>query len=166
MSADRKTVLFDTNSLIDYSIPTRPNHKATIRLFDDLMASDQVNSCCFAGSVKDAYYIFQLEQKRDVRNEFGTLTESDALAANELAWGSIENLEKFFTIIPCDMRTVWIARKLKDICSDFEDCLLLAACELADADFLVTSDERLQKIAPTKAAGAETILTLLQPFLD
>lgn len=165
MSADRKAVLFDTNSLIDYLFPARPHHKEAFQLIDILIGNSLIDSCCFAGSLKDAYYVFQLAQKRDIRSEFGTLTETDARAANELAWGSIETLEKFFTIIPCDMRTVWMARKLKSICPDFEDCLLLAACELADADFLVTNDERLQKIAPTKAANAETVLSLLQPFL-
>lgn len=165
MNNERKTVLLDTNILMDYLIGERPGHAAAMSLVDALYTCDLFDGCCFAGSIKDAYYVFVRENKREASRKSGTLSESVSIAINGIAWSSIETLEKFFTIIPCDMRTVWMARKLKGICSDFEDCLLLAACELADADFLVTNDERLQKIAPTKAANAETVLTLLQPFL-
>lgn len=165
MIGDRKVVLVDTNILLDYALPDRDTHLEARRLMERADDSDSIDLCCFGGDLKDFYYIYQQEQKKTIRQKLDELPEAGALAANELAWSFVDSLEAFFTIVPCDMRTVWMARKLKDICSDFEDCLLLAACELADADFLVTNDERLQKIAPTKATDAETILTLLQPFL-
>ena len=166
MIDERKVVLVDTNILLDYALPIRSPHLEAVRFVEQADTSSSIELCCFGGSLKDFYYVYQQEQKRIIRQMQGELTEAGALTANELAWSFIDVLEQFFTIVPCDMRTVWMARKLKGICSDFEDCLLLAACELADADFLVTNDEHLQKIAPIKAADAKAALTLLQPFFD
>ena len=166
MSKEQKIILLDTNIWLDYLDVDRERHRAAVALIEHADLSNNVELLCFGGSMKDIYYISHNKFKQDIRKDVGVLSESAAVASNELAWASIDAIDEIVTIIPCDMRTVWMARKLKGICSDFEDCLLLAACELADVDFLVTNDERLQKIAPTKAADAETVLTLLQPFLD
>lgn len=46
-------------------------------------------------------------------------------------------------IIPPDDRTAWLVRHYRDVTSDYEDGLVLAACELCKARYLVAHDKKL-----------------------
>lgn len=157
----RKTVLLDTNVWLDYLIEERSGHSSAMALIERVIDTDEAELCCYAGSLKDVYFIFLIDRKRRLREEFGEVSERDARALNEIAWAAIEAIEGLVSVIPSDTRTVWLARKMKRFCADFEDCLVLAACELSGANFLVTGDEGLRKVAPVKAGNAEEILPYL-----
>ena len=66
------------------------------------------------------------------------------------------------TAVPFDTRTVWLARKLKHTNLDFEDCLVLAACQLANVKYLVTSDSQLRDKAPLAALSPSDMLSYLE----
>lgn len=163
MNSDRRrTVLLDTNIWLDYLIREREGHPFAMALIERTINAEGIDLCCFAGSLKDIYFIFQVDRKRALREGSGEVRDEDARAINEIAWAAITTIEDLATIIPSDMRTTWLAQRMKKLCSDFEDCLLLGACEIADVDFFVTNDKQLQRIAPVKAADAESILVYLQ----
>ena len=57
---------------------------------------------------------------------------------------------------------VWLACKYRQVHDDFEDDLLIAAAQRAQADYLVTNDERLLKHAPVAALSARDALAALR----
>ena len=61
-----------------------------------------------------------------------------------------------------DVWQVWLARKLKHTNLDFEDCLILAACQLANVRYLVTSDSQLRDKAPLAALSPSDMLSYLE----
>ncbi|PWL79909.1 MAG: hypothetical protein DBY20_01410 [Coriobacteriia bacterium] len=61
-----------------------------------------------------------------------------------------------------DVRQVWLARKLKHTNLDFEDCLVLAACQLANVRYLVTNDNKLKDKAPLAALSPSDMLSYLE----
>lgn len=53
-------------------------------------------------------------------------------------------------------------RKPKHTNLDFEDCLILAACQLANVRYLVTNDNKLKDKAPLAALSPSDMLSYLE----
>lgn len=150
-------LLLDTNVLLDCYLFNRKGHKTAMELVS--CASDSDVTLYYAGhSCVDLFYLITQAQKASMRAEGIEVTEQRAGAANEYAWGCIGNLRAIAVPVPLDMRAVRVAAEYKSACRDFEDDVVLAACELADVDMLVTNDRKLQGRAPLAVCTPEEAL--------
>lgn len=139
-------ILLDTNVWLDYFLMTRPE-SALVKDLIGYAKRKGVELLCSAHSVCDIFYMINVSQKRDLRADGQSVTPQRAGAINEFAWGCVDALQELAMPVPCDMRVLWLARKLKPLQPDFEDALILGACELSGADFLVTNDQSLRSKA-------------------
>lgn len=153
--------LLDTNVLVDYYCGLRIGHQPA-RTFIERALSVDAPLFYAIESIKDAHYLIAAFHKSRARDEGRILTQAEALAANITAWGCIEHLQEIATAVGADLSDVRLATKLRSIHSDFEDNLIIAAAERAQADYLVTNDKRLLVHSPVAALSTEDALALLE----
>lgn len=132
-------LLFDTNVLIDYMIPSRPGHDAAKRLFA-LSEQHAIDACIFAGSLKDTYYMTAR-----------TLSER---VSREYVRGFIEA----FPVLPFGSFECRVAAYSDE--PDFEDGLVRAAAETNKVDFIITRDAKAFQHSTVRSMSAETYLEL------
>lgn len=65
------------------------------------------------------------------------------------------------TCVGADESDIWLAKKNHAIHRDFEDDLIIAAVQRADADYLVTSDIELIKHAPVATLSPQDMLAYM-----
>lgn len=152
-------LLLDTNVWLDNYIPNRPNHQLVGALLTK--AIEQQHDLLYAlTSSKDVFFLIERAYKQMARAE-GDASQPTALAINEIAWACVDNMADLACAVGTDASDVWIAQKYKSLHRDFEDDLVLAAATRADADYLVTSDERLIRKAPMAALAPADMLKVL-----
>ena len=153
-------ILLDTNVLLDEFLPDRSSSAASRELINRAYKrGDHLLFC--PHSLVDVHYQIAATFKKMVRMEKGTLSDTDALAIQEIAWGCTDNLCEWATSVGSAQVDVWLARKYKKLNRDFEDNIILAASERAKVDYLVTSDQQLLKKATVAALSPEDMLALL-----
>lgn len=64
-------------------------------------------------------------------------------------------LSQLATPVPCDLSDIWMASRQRELHSDYEDDLIIAAAMRAQADLLVTNDAKLCSHAPVAAMNVE-----------
>ena len=77
------------------------------------------------------------------------------MAATSLAWDCLDVLSQLATPVPCDLSDIWMASRQRELHSDYEDDLIIAAAIRAQADLLVTNDVKLCSHAPVAAMNVE-----------
>lgn len=154
-------LLLDTNIWVDLYYPDRPNHTAANELLTEASAQD-VDLYYSSHSIVDVFYLANNAQKDLLRQEVGTLTEGLALGANETAWGCIRSMYEIATPIPVSGPVLFTATKMKNVHTDFEDDVILAAAQLTKVDFLVTNDRKLIAKAMVPALSAADMLAHLK----
>lgn len=133
-------LLIDTNVLIDYMVPDRPEHSNAERLLAHLADS---NDCGYvtSGSLKDCYYIcckYIGEQAcRGLIREFLIMFEVPPT-------GKVECQESAYSDEP-----------------DFEDGLIRAVAENNDADSIITRDSAAFQTSDIKSMTAKEYLQSL-----
>ena len=145
-----KTVLCDTNVWLDYYLGLRPNHDSARRLIRDGIYQD-VLFLVPVSALGDFFYLCQADFKKALRDAYGTIDESQAVAAREGAWAALANLLETATVVGADHSDAYKALKQKVAHGDYEDNLVVAAALRSGADFLVTDDEKLRRDAPIMA---------------
>ena len=161
MPSQQTSLLVDTNIWLDYFLANRPAHAAAMSFM--LFAHEHGYPLLYPTAiVKDVFYLTANAFKRDMCNENGRLTERDAAAATEIAWGCVGNMREQATAVGSDESDLWTACGLCNLHNDLEDNLVVAAAQRADATYLVTNDELLIKHAPVAALTPSDALTLLQ----
>ena len=133
-------VLVDTNVWLDQFLPGRPHAKESRRFVDRAVEAD-VDLAYAAGSLKDVFHLVDHETKRLVREERGALSQSDASAAQEYAWGCIEAIQDLASPVGMDLIDIRKASIWRRPNADFEDNLVRAAAERLEADLVVTWDK-------------------------
>lgn len=158
-------LVLDTNCWVDYYVPDRRHSEATRALirFAFLHDIQLAYPACIA---KDVFYLIAADSKRFIRAAKGSLTESDAALANESAWSAVNHMRENAFAISIGQTDVWYAAKMRNIHNDFEDNLVLAAAERANATYLVTNDEQLIKHASIAALTPRDALAYLQSKLE
>lgn len=112
--------------------------------------------------VKDVLYVVEGEFKRAAAREHGELGEDDAHAARQTALACARSMRDLATVVGVDGSDVWLADKYLRLHADFEDDLVLAACQRAGADFLVTRDKSLLAHADVSAKTPAQMTAILQ----
>lgn len=150
MVSSPRIILVDTNVWLDQYLPARP-HKEESQAFLDSALAQGIELAYPASIIKDVFYLVTNECKRIVRAETGTLSESDALSIQRLAWGVVDNMQEVATPVGMDLADVWLASKWRRVDADLEDNLVRAAAKRANADLLVTWDKVMlsKAVVPT-----------------
>lgn len=154
-------ILLDTNVWLDAFDGARPRSSKTNELID---ACEQkgIDLMFAAGSAKDVYYIIGASLKRQARTEEKELSENQARAIATYAAACVSNMSEVATAVGVDASDIWLAQKYQRVHADFEDCLILAAAERAQTDYLVTNDDALLRHAPMAALSVEDFLAHLE----
>ena len=126
MSEAPRRILVDTNVWLDYFIPSRRGRSVAIEFLRDACTA-QVDLLYAATSSKDLFYLISSEHKAWYRREHGSLSQDAAVAATSLAWDCLDVLSQLATPVPCDLSDIWMASKQRNLHSDYEDDLIIAA---------------------------------------
>ena len=137
---NRRTLLIDTNVVLDLLVDNRPQHAEAMRVAELCNGGGDLGLIA-PMTLKDAYYII-------ARRE----SEAAARAGVRLAMG-------LFVIAPlgpeeCD-------RSLHSDEPDFEDGLIRACAELNGVDYILTRDTRAFCRSPVKALSCAEYLELV-----
>ena len=143
-------ILLDTNVWLDHYLATRPGHE-DVEKFLTLAIEADAGFLVPIASLKDFFYLMQIELKCAVRMDGRPLDGNDLCAMREIAWAALDNLLELATVVGADTSDAWLAQKHRALHDDFEDDLVLAAAIRSKADFLITADASLLKHAPVAA---------------
>lgn len=155
------TILVDTNVWLDYYALNRAGGAEAAELLG-FAFSHGIKLLYQADIIKDVFYLVSATTKRIAREEKGALSPSNATAANEFAWSAVNHMRENAFAISIGQSDVWYAAKMRGVHGDFEDNLVLAAAERANATYLVTNDEQLIKHAPVTALTPHDALVYLR----
>lgn len=161
MTGNQHSIVLDTNVWIDYFFPWRERSNDAKKLID-LALRKGVTLLYPVHALKDVFYLASESTKQKAREDSGSLTESQALAAQALAWGCVESMRENATAIGADESDVWLACKYRNLSSDLEDNMVMAAAQRARTDFLVTSDANLLRKSTVQAHTIEDAISLLE----
>ena len=150
MNGQSHTILVDTNVWLDQYLPGRL-HANESQAFVDRALELGVELAFPASSIKDVFYLVGSELKRVVRAETGTVSEADAQAIQQVAWGVVDSLQEVATPVGMDLSDVWLASRWRQVDGDLEDNLVRAAAKRARVDLVVTWDKGLlsKAVVPT-----------------
>lgn len=156
-----RRIMLDTNIWLDCFIPARNRQDLAWSLLDEaLKNNDEVLYA--TETAKDVFYTIARSLKAEEREVHGSVSDSQARAINEAAWGVVGFMADVATATGAEQPEVRLAHELKSSHRDFEDNLLVAAAVRADVDYLVTGDEALARHAPVAALPPEDMLALLK----
>ena len=155
------TVVLDTNVWVDNYLTNRSGHDAAGELLERLWKEKATIAFCPV-SAKDIFFVTAQELKRECRQELGTLSEADALACNEIAWGCVQNMMDNAVAANIGQAEMWLAVKYKRLHNDFEDNLIIAAAQSAEADYFVTNDQALLGKCPVTAFTPQGMVDYLK----
>ena len=153
-------LLMDTNVWLDRFLPNRPGFVVAKELID-LCIEQDVTILYPLRALNDVFWQVQASNKKWVREGKGDRIEAYAKAINSFAWDCIDSMVEVGTPVGVDVGDVWLARHMRDIHSDFEDDMVLAAAERAHASYLVTSDRKLIQKSTVAAFTPEDMLKVL-----
>lgn len=160
MTSNPLRILVDTNIWLDIFLPQRPQVDEAKTFFRTAEGPDcelmfTLQTAC------DVYAKTGIDHKKWVRQSH-ELTQSWALAVKQFAWDNVEAMQRIATVVGADGSDLWLACKLREIHDDLEDDLILAACERAKVDYLVTRDKKLITDAPVAALTPQKMTLLLK----
>ena len=160
MTTNPPILLLDTNVWLDLFLPHRPNRQKVMELLDEAEARG-VPLSYPTKALLDVYQKVRSGNKRWIRAS-RELTEADALAIKRMAWDYVDLMRRKATAIPVDSNDVALACTFRDSHDDLEDDLVLAACQRAHANYLVTTDSALLSHASIDALTPAQMLALLR----
>lgn len=153
--------LVDTNVWIDWLLGHRPGSETAKQFFS--VANEFGATLAYAATtLKDVFFLIQQDCKINARLQVGGVSETDAIAAKEIAWACIEQMGQLALGVGCDESDIWKASKLKAVHNDFEDNLIIATAMRAKATALITNDNMLIRHCPVAALSAEGAISYLQ----
>ena len=161
-AARRFSLLLDASVWIDYYLGYRPLHKQACELVRLAVKLD-ADMLYAATSSKDLFFLIAADFKREYRRAHaGVLDAGGAASADAMAWGCLDHLTENAVAVGCDLPDIWLARKQRPLHADYEDNLIVAAAQRAQADLLVTSDERLLRHCPVAALDIPDAIAALR----
>lgn len=153
MKASR--LLLDTNVWLDYFLDEGPS----------VDAITEIASAGFSGktlllyaptTAKDLFYL--IPRRLRALDANGESAASSYLPA---AWACVDRMMEIAAAAPQSQAECELARMLRRTSSDFEDNLIVAAGETAQADYIVTNDKRLLSALPEACITPERAADLL-----
>ncbi|MBR3318090.1 MAG: hypothetical protein IKG21_09780 [Atopobiaceae bacterium] len=145
---------------LDLFLPCRPQ-RATVDALTKEARRQDASLCYPSHALLDVYQRVRSDNKAWIRKS-RPLTESDAIAIKHFAWEAVASMREQANAVPAVDADIWLACRFRDEHDDLEDDLVLAACQRAKANYLVTNDASLLKHAPIEACTPQRMLELLQ----
>lgn len=161
MAKKSPNIFVDTNVWLDYYLAERQYHVLACQLIDYAVAHEVVVYSCIP-SLKDLYFLYQRQRKREVREVSGDILPEQARVITSHAWQIIREVRQIATFVTLDAIDIDYAIALQRIHNDFEDNLILAASRRAYADYLVTNDTKLRNHSPILAFDSKAALAALE----
>lgn len=163
MPANPPILLVDTNVWLDLYLPSRDREGTALRLLQEAHRAGA--ALAFASQAAlDVYQRVCVDNKRWLRAG-DALNEKWAIAIKRHAWDCVNEMRELATAVPVDASDLYLACKFRDLHDDFEDDLVLAACERSHANYLVTNDRKLLSHAPIDARTPSQMTELLHAGL-
>lgn len=153
-------LLLDTNIWLDLSLPQRFGQMAAHNLIQEALARD-ASLAYPAHATLDVYQKVRSENKKWIRKSH-ELTQTEAIAIKRMAWDYVNEMRRIATAIPVDSNDIALACSFRDGHDDFEDTLVMAACQRSHANYLVTRDVTLAEHSPIEAKTPEEMTELLR----
>lgn len=161
MQNQQLRILLDTNVWLDRYVPHRPGADVANALLSRCV-EDDVIALYPLRSIGDVFWQVTKNNELWVKESKGQISEAYAHAINAMAWDCVTNMQEIAMAVGAEYTDVWRATKYREIHSDFEDNMVLAAAERAKVDYLVTSDRQLIEKATVCALTPEDMLTVLR----
>ncbi len=155
-----RMLLLDTNVWLDYFDQSRVGFESAIALIR-LACQLGMDLLIAPTTCKDFYYQCALSIKRDARRAGKEVTQSLAAAAEEYAWGCLQNIVEIATVASVGMADVAMSRSIHRSQRDFEDDLIIAVAMRCEVAYLVTGDRRLAAKSPVPTLNSAQIVQLL-----
>lgn len=151
-------LLVDCNVWIDSYMATHMRHSESLQFVNEALEAG-CELLFGASKLETLFFVIRADTKRVIRADKGEVSVQDAEFALRFAWGCIDNISEIATAVGIDASDLRLARKYRVYHSDFEDNVLLAAANRAEADYLVTWDEQLlRNAAPLIRAVTPTVM--------
>lgn len=163
MSSSKPIILVDTCVWLDLFLLDRPGRRDA-QAFISHALNSEIPLAYASHSSLDVYAKAGICAKRFFR-EAGQLTDAQARAARTFAWDCATQMREVATPVPADMSDFYYAEKFRPLHEDLEDNLILAGCNRARANYLVTTDKRLLRHADVLAKTPAEMLALLKSDL-
>lgn len=128
-------VLLDTNIILDYLNPDRPEHISAVTMFEGMLEDDKYKPVMSASTLKDAYYVLCRKYK------------PEALIRQRLHW-----LTKTVAVKPLTLEIIEDAFTSDE--PDFEDALIRSTAESIGALAIITRDKAAFKNSPIPSMDA------------
>ena len=160
MAHKQQTLLLDTNVWLDYFDASRAGSKSAVELVRFACEND-IGLLVTPMSCKDFYYQSAQAVKRAAREAGKDVTPDISAAAEEFAWGCLQNLVETAEVASTGLTDVRMARTIHQIHRDFEDDLVVAVAMRCGVDYLITGDRRLAARSPVPTLDAALALTML-----
>ena len=160
MQTNPPCILLDTNIWLERYLPRRVQQDVVNQLIKEAAARD----CAIAFPAQSALDVYQRVRREHKlwAHKQGILTEAAAKAIKRLAWDCVNDMQTLGTPIPVDTSDLYLACKYRDVHDDFEDDLVIAACQRAHANYLVTLDRKLLAHAPVETVTPTDMIELLR----
>lgn len=155
------SLLLDTNVWMDHYLARPQSDNPATNLLMRAASCEHVNLLYAPTTAKDVFFLLERTLKAMARHESAALPEGAAEAAREAAWACVDNMSELAVAAPIDESELWIARKFRRDHGDFEDNLIIAAGERANADYIVTSDRQLLAHLPAIAITPQRACELI-----
>ena len=152
---DIDTLLLDTNIWVDYFLNTGDGVPAIDRLLE-LGDSNRFTLCFAPTTAKDVFFI--LPRRLRLMDANGSSAQSYLPAA----WACLDYILEHATCATLSLGECELARMMRGRFHDFEDNLIVAAANTANADYIVTSDRKMLERMPEACITPERALELLE----
>lgn len=149
-------LLIDTNVWLDYFMRSGGAQGTCERLFEAAVEAE-ADLLVSPTTLKDVFYLIQRRFKRQ-----DTLEGKTGTSYEPAAWACIEFMLEIATPSPLSLVECSMARTLHGKFGDYEDNLILATGESAQADYIVTSDNPLLARFPEACITPVRAIELLE----
>lgn len=177
-----RSLLLDTNVWLDYFLGEGPCVDAIKRLVR-MGAQDRLALLYAPTTAKDLFYLIPRRLRRSVvamdapsaldssassasrgRTDVGSVggAAAEEMSLAPVAWACIDVMMDLAIAAPQSLAECELARMMKAKFGDFEDNLIIAAAETAKADYIVTSDKELLRLAPEICITPQRAVDLLR----
>ena len=154
-----RSLLLDTNIWLDYFLGTGSSIDAISQIVES-GASGSVSLLFAPTSAKDLFYILPRRLRRASGGTSPGCGEDASYRA--VAWACVERMMELAVAAPLSHAECQLARMLGDELADFEDDLIVAAAETANADLIVTNDRAFLRSMPEACVTPERACRLLE----
>ena len=152
-----QSLMLDTCIWVNSQIGTNSGHEAARNLIIAALKQNMVIGIA-PHSLANVFYITHRHLRRLDAAEGAEIPGDSLAAAKETAWGVVNGITEYATVVGTDGSDARVACLYKSVHDDFEDNLVIAAARRMKADLIVSDDRQFVLRSPLPAMTAEDAL--------